>query len=160
MSKELLEIKMILEVNVDTLPRSNITIILQHVLLIGGGFHPKLQLARLENVAAVTRDARSRSPGSHPAAKGPVCFRKLPSPPWVCLSQHLGWKAAASLQPPSLQTAHDGSSWPNLFFLLSDIFKGFNHNSSRLINDRSEQRLLHANGAGFFFFLSEKIFLS
>jgi hypothetical protein len=69
-------------------------------------------------------------------------------------AQQLGWKATAALPPSSLQTAHDGLFWvcsgPICFFLLSDIFKGFNHNSSRLINDRYEQQLLHANGAGFF----------
>lgn len=147
-SRELPEIKMIPEINVD--PPPNIKIIFKHALM-EGEFHPKLQLTRLGNVAAITRDAHSQSSGSHPAAKSPVCFRKLPSPPWVCLSQQLGWKAAAALRPPSQQTAHDSLFLAQSVSPSCLIFsRVFNHDSSRLINDRYEQQLLHANGAGFF----------
>lgn len=146
-SRELPEIKMIPEINVDP---PNIKIIFKRVL-IGGEFHLKLQLTRLGNAAAVTRDALSRSSGSHPAAKSPACFHKLPSTPWVCLSQQLGWKAAAAPHPPSQQTAHDSLFLARSVSPSCLIFsRGFNHNASRLINDRYEQQLLHANSAGFF----------
>lgn len=71
------------------------------------------------------------------------------------LSWHRARLCLGFFQHPAPTALHTevpetSSLWPSALCSCLIFSRGFNHNSSRLINDRYEQQLLHANSAGFF----------
>lgn len=90
-----------------------------------------------------------------PSSKGPRLLPRATESPMGLLQPATGLEGCSrpATSLPANSPRRRSLLGPICFFLLSDIFKGFNHDSSRLINDRYQQQLLHANRAGFFFFI-------